>query len=151
MVIILGALLIVTLVLGIRFLLTSSPRQLIVIFKGLIGACAIIVFVMLILSGRIINVVIGLSLFALFLPIIKNFSQQKDDIINDNSSYNFSDMTLKQGREILNVSESATSDEIKQAYYKIVQKIHPDQGGSNFLTAQVNHAKEILLRNLMSR
>jgi DnaJ-class molecular chaperone len=55
-------------------------------------------------------------------------------------------MTREQAHSILNIDENATEKEIKAAHRRIIQKIHPDQGGSDYLAAQVNRAKEILLK-----
>ena len=56
------------------------------------------------------------------------------------------DMTIEQARDILGVDESATRDEIIKAHRRMMQKFHPDRGGSNYLAAQINNAKQILLK-----
>ncbi|MDX1712058.1 MAG: DnaJ domain-containing protein [Rhodovibrionaceae bacterium] len=54
-------------------------------------------------------------------------------------------MTKEQAREILGVSAAASREEILGAYRKLMQKLHPDHGGSNFLAAQINQAKRVLI------
>jgi hypothetical protein len=54
-------------------------------------------------------------------------------------------MTKEQAREILGVGPSASREEILGAYRKLMQKLHPDHGGSNFLAAQINQAKRVLI------
>ncbi len=54
-------------------------------------------------------------------------------------------MSRTQAYHILGLKPGASDQEIIQAHRKLMQKVHPDRGGSDFLAAQINQAKKKLL------
>ena len=54
-------------------------------------------------------------------------------------------MDVAMARRVLGVTPDATDDEIKAAHRRLMNKVHPDHGGSSYLAAQLNQAKDVLL------
>jgi hypothetical protein len=58
-----------------------------------------------------------------------------------------SGMSLSEARSILGVDADATVADIRTAYKRLMQKVHPDRGGAPGLAAQLNAARDRLLKN----
>ncbi len=54
-------------------------------------------------------------------------------------------MSAAQAREVLGLKADCSKEDIIQAHRRMMQKVHPDRGGSDYLASQINTAKDILL------
>ena len=53
--------------------------------------------------------------------------------------------TREHALEVLGLEEGASEEDIIQAHRRLIQKCHPDKGGSEYLAVQLNKAKDILI------
>ncbi len=58
-----------------------------------------------------------------------------------------SQMNTQEALSILNLKPKASKEEIISAHKRLMQKNHPDKGGSEHIASQINQAKEWLLKN----
>ncbi len=54
-------------------------------------------------------------------------------------------MTRAQAYSILGLEPGASPEAVKEAHRRLMQAVHPDHGGSGFLAAKINAARDLLL------
>ncbi len=59
-----------------------------------------------------------------------------------------SNMTVDKAKEIFGIKTLESSEQITKRHRELMQKNHPDRGGSDYLAAQINEAKECLIKHL---
>ena len=117
-----------------------------------IAGAAIMAFSGLLLLRGEINVAIGLFVFGMGLygksalfPNGLNLGQTPGAQSPPPQSRK-STMSREEALQILGLKSGNNAEEIKQAHKRLMKDFHPDKGGTDYLAAKINEAKDVLLR-----
>lgn len=129
--------------------------------QGLLILAAIIL-IALAITGRLhpLIAVIGAAVASLqkfsgllrFIPLFKNLftntpANNSETSSQASSANQDTKMTKEEAHQVLGVDDNATEEEIIEAHRKLIQKMHPDRGGNDYLASKINRAKDFLLKN----
>ncbi len=115
------------------------------------------------LSGRIVTSLNTIELTQLMkqcasdklsMTLLQLLIQQKSDSYSSHQRSSRSHrrpnttgrMTVEQAYKVLGIKSNASRKEIITAHRRLIQKAHPDHGGSDALAAQINEARDVLLK-----
>lgn len=111
------------------------------------------VVLLLVAAGRahwIMGVLAGLlaiagrvAQFGQYVPLFKKMFAEQDEA--SPSPAGVSEMSKQEAADLLGVDLNASASEVRAAHKSLMQKIHPDRGGSDALAKQINHARDTLL------
>jgi len=113
------------------------------VLRWLGGAVAVLVVLSLLVRGGAAALLpIGLVL----LPLLFRYWQERESIQADQSQPP-ARVTLEreEAYKVLGLQPGASREAIKAAHRRLMQRVHPDHGGSDELAARVNKAKDLLL------
>ena len=55
------------------------------------------------------------------------------------------DITVEEAYAILGIAPGADAEAIKAAHHRLMKQLHPDHGGTDYLAAKINRARDVLL------
>ena len=54
-------------------------------------------------------------------------------------------MSKQEAYQVLGLAPGATEEDIRAAHHRLMRTAHPDAGGSDWLAARINMARDVLL------
>lgn len=121
--------------------------------------------ILLVVTGRLHWVAAGLAAILpvaqrLFfgamrvLPFLRFWQSRRQQTQHDNRQHsgktNSGKMSIKEAQDVLGLNKLESVEQVSKRHKEMMQKMHPDRGGSDYLAAQINQAKETLIDHLKS-
>jgi hypothetical protein len=154
----LGALALLLLIGGLRLFERASVTSIKSLLTWIAALGGLVLTLLLILAGRGPIAFLALSLL---LPLIRDrwlsrFSGGRAGGGSDNANgpdggtkarSRAGTMSAAEAYAVLGVRAGASEAEIVAAHRRLIQAVHPDRGGSDWLAARLNQARDVLLRD----
>ena len=154
---------IVLIYLLLRWFRRTAPEKVASLLRRIALGAAIVGVILLAVTGRLHWL---FALFAALIPLVRRIIpliryipllrtlyaryRERQNGANTQGGQRTSsppegEMKLKEAYEILGLKPGATREEIKAAHRALMQKNHPDRGGSAWMAKQLNAARDRLL------
>ena len=128
----------------IRYITSIDSERFQSLIKFFVGIIFLIIAVLLLfrgfyyISGPLLAISLWLTRLKTILGIYNSFSKNKKNEIY---------LDKNEALDILGLDFNATKDDIIAAHKKLIEKNHPDKGGSDYLSAKINKARDVLLKD----
>lgn len=109
----------------------------------------ILVLVFLLLRFGLLHMAAIVSFLSVVIPLLQKFQANKGAkrASPPPPRPGSNRMSQTEARNILGIDENADRKEILAAHKRMIQKNHPDQGGSSYLAGKINEARDTLLND----
>ena len=147
MVLVLGFIFLIFLIFLFDWIISSEKE----IFKEKIRTVIVIFSILL----SILFLFFGLYYFStFFVSLAIWFFKRKvffDLIMRLFKKKNNSSIPLSEAYDLLGIDENASIDNINKAHKELITRLHPDKGGSSYLSARINEARDIIMNEKKKR
>lgn len=87
------------------------------------------------------------SAYFLRMYMQQRFSGKYQSQGNSQTTNHGGEMTTEEAMEILGLKGSPTEKDIRDAHKRLIQRLHPDRGGNDFLASMINRARDHLINS----
>ena len=141
----LGALVLLLFLIGLRAFANASVTTIKSLFAWIAALAGLSLALLLILSGRG-----GAALFALSLayPLVRDWwtgRRASPGPPPPEPPRTTGPMSVDEAWQVLGLEPGASEEEIRAAHRRLMRAAHPDSGGSDWMAARVNQARDVLL------
>lgn len=146
---------------AVRWFLTATPDMVSKRLKQLAWMLLVALLLGLMIAGKLNGLLalfgVMVAFFVRSLPVLLKYaphihslwrhfkSAQSQQRGTDTQRNSMGAMSKIQAYEVLGLRPGASEEEIVSAHRKLISRLHPDRGGSDYLAAQINLAKKVLL------
>ena len=154
MVFFLGIIFLILVIFFLDWLSVNNKKQLNKKVNFIIIFISLLIGIILLIGGLYLYSPLFFSIAAWFLrkkiifDMLLNIFRRKQKI--DKNDYN-QKMSLRESYELLGVDENAPLEVIIKSHKELIRKLHPDKGGTSYLSARVNEARDIILADREKR
>ena len=154
MIFFLGIIFLILVIFILDWLSANNKKQLNKKINLIIIFISLLIGIILLIGGLYLYSPLFFSIAAWFLrkkiifDMLLNIFRRKQKI--DKNDYN-QKMSLRESYELLGVDENAPLEVIIKSHKELIRKLHPDKGGTSYLSARVNEARDIILADREKR
>ena len=154
MIFFLGIIFLVSIIFFVDWLSAKNKKELNKKINLIIIFLSILIGIILLIGGLYLYSPLFFSIAAWFLrkkiifDVLLNIFRKKQK--PNQNDYN-QKMSLNESYKLLGIDENASKEVIIKSHKELIRKLHPDKGGSSYLSAKVNEARDIILADKEKR
>lgn len=128
-----------------RFFIKADIKQIKALFLAAALVTLVIALFYMALTGKLAA---ALGLTAAIIPFVVAYFRERGQGGSSPAPDAQSEIkTREDALEVLGLKDGASESDVKSAYKKLMQKVHPDHEGSEWMAAKLNQARDLLLKD----